>query len=134
MKRSAPPSLRACARASERRSLHRASLVALPSGKLLHHDPVALDFVQIKLDRCRSFRRFRIRRLDLAQDFTLAAKLDDAPVALHPARELLGAVFLAGAAGRHQVRVISFASNPVLDLGSAPQAARRTMVRFCAHE
>jgi hypothetical protein len=27
---------------------------ALPSAKLLHHDPVALDFVQIELDRrCR---------------------------------------------------------------------------------
>jgi hypothetical protein len=28
--------------AQERRSLRRASLIALPSGKLLHHDPVAL--------------------------------------------------------------------------------------------
>ena len=27
-------------------------LMVLPSGKLLHHDAVALDFVQIKLDRC----------------------------------------------------------------------------------
>ena len=38
------------------------------SGKLLHHDPVAPDFVQIKLDRCGSFRRLRVRRLDLAED------------------------------------------------------------------
>jgi hypothetical protein len=47
---------------------------ACRSAKLLHHNPVALDFVQIKLDRCGSFRRFRVRRLDLAEDFTLAAK------------------------------------------------------------
>jgi hypothetical protein len=26
--------------------------VGSPSTKLLHHDPVALDFVEIKLDRC----------------------------------------------------------------------------------
>ena len=37
---------------------------------------------------------------DLAEDFTLAAKQDDAPAALHPGGELRWAVFL-GAAGRH---------------------------------
>ena len=37
----------------------------------------------------------------VAEDFALAAKQDDAPAALHPAGELGGAVFLAGAAGRH---------------------------------
>ena len=35
------------------------------------------------------------------EDFALAAQQDDAPAALHPAGELRGAVFLAGAAGRH---------------------------------
>ena len=72
-----------------------------PSAKLLHHDAGALDFVQIKLDRrCRLGRR-HIGRLDLAEDFALVAKQDDAPTALHPAGELLGAVFLAGTAGLH---------------------------------
>jgi hypothetical protein len=55
-----------------------------PSAKLLHHDPVALDFVQIKLERCGSFRRLCVRRLDLTENFTLVAKQDDAPTALHP--------------------------------------------------
>ena len=76
--------------------------VARLSGKLLHHDPIALDFVQIKLNRCGGFRRFGVGRLDLAEDFTLVAQKDNAPAALHPAGELRGAVFLAGAAGRHQ--------------------------------
>jgi hypothetical protein len=73
-----------------------------PSSKLLHHDPVALDFVQIKLDRCGCLGRRHILAFDRTEDFTLAAKQDDAPAAFHPAGELRRAVFLAGAAGRHQ--------------------------------
>src|SRR6185436_18830340 len=75
-------------------------LMVLPSGKLLHHDAVALDFVQIKLDRCGRLGRCHVGGFDLAKDFTLAAKQDDAPAALHPTGELRWAVFL-GAAGRH---------------------------------
>ena len=69
------------------------------SAQLLHHDPVALDFVQIKLDRCGRLGRRHIGGFDRAEDFALAAQQDDAPAALHPAGELGGAVFLAGAAG-----------------------------------
>jgi hypothetical protein len=65
----------------------------------LHHDPVALDFVQIKLDRCGCLGGCHVGGFDLTEDFALAAKQDDAPAALHPAGELGGAVFLAGAAG-----------------------------------
>jgi hypothetical protein len=49
-------------------------LAAWASAKLLHHDPVALDFVQFELDRRGSFRRFPVSRLDLPEDFTLVAK------------------------------------------------------------
>ena len=69
------------------------------SAKLLHHDPVALDFVQAKLDRCGCFGRRHIGGFDRAEDFALTARQDDAPAALHPTGELGGAVFLAGAAG-----------------------------------
>jgi hypothetical protein len=69
------------------------------------YDPVALNFVQIKLDRCGRLGRRYIGRLDLAEDFTLAAKQDYAPAALHPARELGGAVFLAGARRHYSPRM-----------------------------
>jgi hypothetical protein len=74
-----------------------------PSGssQFLHHDPVALNLVQLELDRCGSFGRFRIVGFDRTEDFPLGAQQDYAPAALHPACELRGAVFLAGAAGRH---------------------------------
>ena len=42
-----------------------------PSDKFLHHDPVALDIIQIKLDRCGCLGRRHIGRLDLAEDFAL---------------------------------------------------------------
>jgi hypothetical protein len=71
------------------------------SGEFLHHDPVALDFVQTKLDRCGCLGRRHIGRLDCAEDFALGAQQDDAPAAFHPAGELGGAVFLAGSAGPH---------------------------------
>ena len=69
-----------------------------PSDKFLHHDPVALDIIQIKLDRCGCLGRRHIGRLDLAEDFALGAQQDDAPAALDAAGELGGAVF-AGSAG-----------------------------------
>jgi hypothetical protein len=69
--------------------------------KLLHHDPAALDFVQIELNRCGRLGRRHIGRLDRTEDFPLAAKQDNAPAPLHPAGELGGAVFLTGSAGRH---------------------------------
>jgi hypothetical protein len=81
----------------------KASRSAL-SAQLLHHDPVALNFVQIKLDRCGRLGSRYIGRLDLAEDFTLAAKQDYAPAAFHPARELGGAVFLAGGRRHHSSR------------------------------
>jgi hypothetical protein len=49
-------------------------------------------------ERVRSHRR-HIGGFDRTEDFPLAAKQNDAPAALHPAGELGGAVFLAGAAG-----------------------------------
>jgi hypothetical protein len=58
------------------------------SRQLLHHDPVALDFVQIKLDRCGSLRRRYIRRLDRAEDFAFGAQQDDPPAAAHALGEL----------------------------------------------
>jgi hypothetical protein len=59
---------------------------------------------------------------DRTEDFPLVAKQDDAPAALHPAGELGGAVFLAGAAGRHQEILISsfritISENLALDRG-----------------
>ena len=39
--------------------------------KLLHHDPVALDFVQIKLDRCGCLGRRHIGGFDRTEDFAL---------------------------------------------------------------
>jgi hypothetical protein len=62
---------------------------------------IALDFVQIELERCGSFRCLCVTRLDLTEDFTLVAKQDDAPAALHPPGKLRGAVFLGGATGGH---------------------------------
>ena len=40
----------------------------------------------------------------IPENFTLAAKQDDAPAALHPAGELGGGVFLAGTAGHFSGR------------------------------
>ena len=71
--------LASASRTGARRSLHRSSLVALPSGEFLHHDPVALDFVQIELDRCRRLGRCHVGGFDLAEDFTLVTQQDDAP-------------------------------------------------------
>ena len=68
------------------------------SGEFLHHDPVALDFVQVKLDRCRCLGR----RHDRAKDFALGAQQDDAPAAFHPAGELARRVFGGAAAGWHR--------------------------------
>jgi hypothetical protein len=45
-----------------------------PSAKLLHHDPAALNFIQIKLDRCGRLGRRHIGGLDLAEDFPLGAQ------------------------------------------------------------
>jgi hypothetical protein len=73
----------------------------LPRG-VPDYDPVPLDFVQIKLHRCGSFRPCCVRRVDLTEDFTLVAKQDDPPPALHPAGELRRTIFSAGAAGRHR--------------------------------
>ena len=42
-------------------------LMVLPSGKLLHHDAVALDFVQIKLDRCGCLGRRHVGGFDRAE-------------------------------------------------------------------
>ena len=42
-----------------------------PSDKFLHHDPVALDIIQIKLDRCGCLGRRHIGRLDLTEDSPL---------------------------------------------------------------
>ena len=75
------------------------------SGEFLHHDPVALDFVQTKLDRCGCLGRRHIGGFDRTEDFTLGAQQDDAPAALHPAGELRGAVFLAGAAGHSRKNI-----------------------------
>ena len=47
------------------------------SGQLLHHDAVALDLVQIELDRCGGFCRFHIRSLDRPQNFALGAQPKD---------------------------------------------------------
>ncbi len=75
------------------------------STKLLHHDPVALDFVQIKLDGCGCLGRCNVERFDRTEDFTLVAQQDHTPAALHPTGELDptgqlgGGVFLAGSAG-----------------------------------
>ena len=52
-----------------------------PSGEFLHHDPIALDFVQTKLDRRRCLCRRHIGGFNRAEDFTLAAKQDNAPAA-----------------------------------------------------
>ena len=58
--------------------MRRASLIALPSAQLLHHDPVALDFVQIKLDRCGCLGRRHVGGFNRAKDFALggAGQLD----------------------------------------------------------
>jgi hypothetical protein len=45
------------------------SVAALPSAKFLHHDPVALDFVQIKLDRCGCLGRRHIGGFDRTEDW-----------------------------------------------------------------
>ena len=50
--------------------------------------------LQITSSLCGSFRRFRVSRLDLAEDFTLVAKQDDAPAAFHPAASFAGLTFL----------------------------------------
>jgi hypothetical protein len=44
------------------------------SDKLLHHDPVAVNIVQLELDRCRSLGPPHSGSLDRSQDFTLVAK------------------------------------------------------------
>jgi hypothetical protein len=44
-----------------------------PSAQLLHHDPIALDFVQIKLGRCGSFGRWHIGCFDRTEDLALVA-------------------------------------------------------------
>jgi hypothetical protein len=41
-----------------------------------------MDFVQIKLERCGSFSRLCITRLNLTEDFSLVAKQDDTPAVL----------------------------------------------------
>ena len=72
------------------------------SGEFLHHDPVALDFVQIKLDRRDRLGRPRIGGFDRTEDFTLGAQQDDAPAAFHPAGELARRVFGGAAARWHR--------------------------------
>ena len=65
-----------------------------PSAKLLHHDPVTLDFVQVKLDRCSRLGRRHIGRFDRAEDFALVPQQHDAPAALHPPGELASSFLL----------------------------------------
>ena len=50
-------------------------------------------FVQIELDRCDSFGRFRVGGLDLPENLALVAQQDHAPAAAHPLGELRRAVF-----------------------------------------
>ena len=54
---------------------------------------IAPDLVQIELDRCDSFGRFRVRGLDLPVNLALVAQQDHAPAAAHPLGELRRAVF-----------------------------------------
>ena len=89
-----------------------ALFVALPSGKLLHHDPVALNFVQTKPDCCSCFGRRHVMRLDLAEDFTLVTQQDDAPAPLHAAGELGGGVLPRG--------MPPFSGPPAIDLCGGP--------------
>src|SRR4051794_39457458 len=44
------------------------------SAKLLHHDPVALNFVQAKLDRCGRLGQCHIGGFDRTEDFALGAQ------------------------------------------------------------
>ena len=87
--------LASASRTGARCSLHRCRR----SGVLLHDDPRALNFVEIKPGHGGHLRRRRVRCLDIAENLTLGAQQDDAPAALHPTGELGGGVFLAGSAG-----------------------------------
>ena len=49
-------------------------MVAPSSRQLLHHDPVAADFVQIELDRGDRFGRFRVGGLNRTQNFAFGAQ------------------------------------------------------------
>jgi hypothetical protein len=83
------PPTRSCA---SQRQVAREPSPVRRLAKLLHHDPVALDFVQIELIHRGRLGRRHVRGLDLAEDFTHVAKQDDAPPAPNPAGELGGAV------------------------------------------
>ena len=72
--------------------------------------------------------------IHVAEQFAPAPHEHDPPAALMRRASLAGLSFLLERRGGIRCELFLFASNPVLDLGSAPQAARRTMVRFCAHE
>ena len=64
-----------------------------------------------------------------ASAFTLAAKQDDAPAAFHPAGELGGAVFLAGAAGHSDFIAPTLRRiETVVTLGSATTSVRSRLV------
>ena len=75
------------------------------SGEFLHHDAVALDFIQIELDRCGRLGGCHVGRFDRAEDFALVPQQDDAPAALYALGELGGAVFLAGCGGTASGRI-----------------------------
>src|SRR6478735_7218522 len=94
----------------------------LSSGVLLHDDPVALDFVEIKLDRCDRLGLLLVRRVDKAQQLTLRAQQHDAPAPAHSLGELGGAVFLAGSAGRHGENIAP--ALPRIESGIYPDPAQ----------
>src|SRR6185369_1290273 len=77
-----------------------------PGGKLTSTIPRLHSQPSTHAGHCSANHRLPVavgmpRWLQRYRDFALAAQQDDAPAALHPAGELRGAVFLAGAAGRH---------------------------------
>src|SRR4029077_20979121 len=69
--------------------VHFARIYRRPPGP---SNAMPMAHLQITSSLCGSFRRFRVSRLDLAEDFTLVAKQDDAPPAPNPAGELRRAV------------------------------------------
>ena len=76
-----------------------------PSRQFLHHDAVALNLVQLKLDRGGRLGRLRIGCLDRPENLALGAMQDDASAVLHPAGEFAGCVFAGAAAGRHAPKI-----------------------------
>ena len=77
-----------------------------PGGKLTSTIPRLHSQPSTHAGHCSANHRLPVavgmpRWLNGTEDFALVPQQDDAPAALHPACQLRGAVFLAGAAGWH---------------------------------